>query len=314
MSVKRKRKRYSDSDTNSSFPENYASPVTPPIVIRSKNREYIGSALNREKSMILIYGVNKHTRNRFLTFRRQSPRYFLLFTAEGELITMYLNKDNIGFHIQVSIHFDSDCIMILSSEDDQFNHIYMYSDYISSVTKIEGRVFDCDKSGDIYMTTLQLNPISIYSPDVIFKDFFEINTSNTGSGSIVGLSIEDDVLLVGMKYCMEFTIGKDLEYRLHRYCLKTGELLQMIILRDRLNLPDFDDVWITDRFTNVIMDCDKSRGFCVWSTDRRICYCGLKKRISNIKIHVDAISCSLTDTFRLICVSYSGVLKIRSIL
>ena len=300
--ARRKRRKYGSSDSDSSDSdssslEKYGSGTTRHIAINTKNMTYIGSALNQEKNLLLVYGMEKPRRTSGSSLRR----YFILFTLEGNLVTMCHNKDRIDFRSHVSIHFASDCILILSSGDIQFNYIFGYTDYINNASKIEGRLFDCHKSGDIYIPLL--DSISVYSQDLEFKDYFQLTTSNTESGSIVALTIEDDVLFVVVKYCEKSIIDSP-KCKLYRYCLKTGELLQMYSLEDRFCYRKIANVCSTDRFTNVILHCDESRGYCVWSRDGRVSYCRPSGRTSCIKIPDDSFSCSFTDAFQLIIVRF----------
>ena len=319
MSVRRetKHKKYSKAP-HSSLSENYKSSVTPSIIVFAKSLYYVGSSLNRKNNLLLVYGVDKHRSSSYTHFRG----HLLLFTLEGYLVTRYLCQNILYDHSAVSVHFTSDDILVLPTQYFPHCLIFNYTDYSSEVSNnIEGTLFACHKNGDIYNSGRQQNSISVYSPYFQLKGNFKLVSSDPMSGFIVALLIEGDVLVVLVKCCMKLAYQPSFERptvtpecELYRYCLKTGELLQLWVLADRLNYRNITNVCCMDSFTNVFLDCDKSNGYCVWSTDGRISYHQLLTENYSRKWHKKIISSSLTDNFQLICVMYGGVFKIYSII
>ena len=322
MSVRkgRKHKRNSHTDALSidfSLSEHYNSTKSYPIVVYTRTLYYVGSSLNRDKNLLLVYGIeNQRLQHKPLR------AYMLIFTLEGYQVTRYLCQNILYDYSPVSVHFESDSFLVLTSQYFPFNSILIYTDYISELSKnIDGILFACHKSGDIYNTGKQHNSISIFSSDFQLKGYFKLTSSEPKLGFIVALMIEGDVLIVLVKYCEKLLMHPNFERRivtpeckLHRYCLRTGELLKLWTLTDMLSYRNITNVCCTDKFTNVLLDCDRSTGYCVWSRNGRINYYTLKGKKSHREVHNALIGCSLTDNLQLICVIFSGGFKIHTIL
>ena len=322
MSVQKgsRHKKYSDSKAPGIQPfisENYKSSLTPPTIAYTKSLFYVGSSLNRENNLLLIYAIDKHRSTFYSHFRG----LLLLFTLEGYLVTRYLCRIVLHDHSAVSVHFTSDNILFLPTEYFPHCLIFHYTDYSSGVNNIEGILFACHKNGDIYNTGKQQNSISVYSSDFQLKRNFQLASSDPMPGFILALMIEGDELVVLVKCCDKLPWKPNFERptvtpecELYRYCLKTGDLLQLGVLANRVSYRHITNVCCTDRFTNVLLDCDKSSGYCVWSTDGRIRYFQLKARNYLRKWSNKTIGYSLTDNFQLICVMYSGIFKVHNII
>ena len=299
--------------------EKYKSSLTPPIVVYTTSLFFVGSALDRENNLLLVYGVDKHGSCWYRHFRG----HMLIFTLEGYLVTRYLCKTVHYNQSPVSVHFTSDNILVMPSKcSPLFCFIFHFTDYSSEVPNvIEGKLFACHKDGEIYNTGSQQNSILLYSSDFKMKKNFKLISPDPLPGFIIALMIEGDVLIVLAKLCKELHWHPKFEWpivtpgcELYRYCLKTGDLLSLCVLSDGLNYRKIKNVCCTDSFLHVLLVCDKSTGYCVWGIDGRISFYHLKEKRCPRKWDTKTIGLSLTDTFQLICVMYSGGFKIHNII
>ena len=196
------------------------------------------------------------------------------------------------------------------------SYLAVFTDYLNDFKWVQGKVFDCDKKGNVYLAEATLsNRVSVYSSDFQFNRYLELNLSEPVK--IITL-LAKEYLLAVLECCSQppginTTVTPDCQ--MYRYCLETDELLQRWELSDRYDYRMLitSNANLVDNYMNVLMRCDGSKGYSVWDKDGRISFHQLTHQDTHPKYFDTTIGCLLTENNQLIYVLRGGCIKIFNI-
>ena len=304
MSKRKKRHNNKSADVNNS--DNHSN-KQPPILIKSLSITYYASALNQSHGLLLVCGAKSNRRGRITPISTNINIY--IYTFDGYLVTYFPSKHTFYTTSTVCVFFDNTAIILMV--DVVAKYLASFRDFSNDLKWVQGTVFDCDEKGDIYLA--ETKTVSVLSSDFQFKRYFDLNLSE--HGKIYTLLVKEYLIVVFLKYPL--IPGNDTTVlhgcQMYRYCLETDELLQRWELSDRYDYRMLNNANFVDKYMNVLMSCDGSKGYCVWDKDGRISFHQIMHQDTHPKYFDTSVGCSLTEDNQLIYVLSGGCIKIFNI-